>query len=222
MAPIIKVNDETLKTLNPKVYTLRNDLEIQSNEDNFIYIPSISLYVAKERSLHEKNWFEAHKELQENGKRMLTIPEFVEVLKYTKKNHKDIYNEITEVRSPWRTEWLDADFKLKDNILYINSNHILDKKGSLVPQNSEILDKNTLMKDKTPGVSLENWIENPTKQGLPSKKVKSGDLYYWNPRSDNNSVARFDASPSGAFLICGRGPAGGGADLGVRAAKLRE
>ena len=222
MAPIIKVNDETLKTLNPKVYTLRNDLEIQSNEDNFIYMPSISLYVAKERSLHGKNWFEAHKELQKNGERMLTLPEFVEVLKYTKENHKEIYNEITEVRSPWRSEWLDADFKLEDNILYINSNHILDKKGNLVPQNSEILDKNTLMKDKTPGISIENWLENPTKQGFPTKFVKSGDLYYWYPKSDNNSVAGFCAYDVRAGLHCGWYLSVRGSDLAVRAAKLRE
>ena len=187
--------------------------------DNFVYVPSINLYVAKERTLQNKNWFEAHKELQGNGEKMLTIPEFVEFLKYTKKNHKDIYNEVTEVKSPWRAEWLDADFKVKDKTLYINSNHILDENGNLIPQNSEILDKNTLMKDKTPGISLENWLENPTNQGFPSKKVKSGDLHYWYPRSDNDSVARFDADGVRADLDFSGIPSGRDSNLGVRAVR---
>ena len=89
----------------------------------------------------------------------------------------------------------------------------------MVPQNSEILDKNTLMKDKTPGISLENWLETSTKQGFPSRKVKSGDLYYWSSRSDNNSVARFYAYSGGAGLVCGRFPSGRNADLGVRAVR---
>lgn len=127
------------------------------------------------------------------------------------------------VMSPWRAEWLDADFKLKDNQLYINYNHKLDEKRNLIPKNSEILDKNTLMTDKTSGISLDDYIlKNHTNQGFPNKKVKSGDLYYWYPRSDNNSVARFGADSIRADLDCGRGPSDRGANLGVRAAKQRE
>ena len=87
--------------------------------------------------------------------------------------------------------------------MYINYNHVSDSSGNLVPKNSEVLDRNTLMSDKTPGISLENFLEkNHTSQGLPNKKVKSGDLYYWNPRSDNNSVARFVAVSDRALLYC--------------------
>lgn len=205
MAPIIQVSDVTLKTLNPEVYTLRNDLENKSNSD-FIYVPSINLYVAKEKSFLGKNWFESNKELLANGKRMLILPEFIEFLKYCRENHQDIYKEITEVRNPWRAEWLDADFKVKNKKLHINS---------------EVLDKNTLMEDKQ--ISLEDYLfNNHTSQGLPSKKVKSGDLYYWYPRSDNNSVAGFDADSNRAYLVCYWGPSGRGSNLGVRAAKQRE
>lgn len=149
---------------------------------------------------------------------MLILPEFIEFLKYTKENYKEIYNEITEVRNPWRAEWLDADFKVKGKDLYINYNHILDSNGNLIPKNSEILDKNTLMKDK--GISLEDYLnKNQTSQGLPSKEVKSGDLYYWYPESDNNSVARFDADSDRADLYCGWDPSDGYSYLGVRAVK---
>src|SRR3989338_1255645 len=54
--------------------------------DNFIYVPSINLYVAKERTHLGENWFDAHKELQRQNLRMLNLPEFTEFLKYLKGN----------------------------------------------------------------------------------------------------------------------------------------
>ena len=215
MAPTISVSEETLKTLNPEVYTLVNRV---SDDPNFIFIPSINLHVARKRTHLDKNWFESHKELQNNGERMLTMPEFMEVLKYTKESHQDTYEEITKVGDPWRAEWLDVDFKIKDGKLYINSNHIYQS-GVLAPQTSEILQANTLMKNKTPGISLDDYIQNPTKQGLPSKRTKSGNLYYWAPMSDNNSVARFDADDDRADLCCYGDPSDWYSYLGVRAVR---
>jgi len=186
------------------------------NLDGYIHVPSLNLYFTKERILQGENWFDTHKSLQLNNQRMPTIPEFIEFLKYSKLNFPDVYKDITEVRDPWRGEWIDADFKLKGEDLYINYNHILDSKGNLIPKNSEIIDKNTLMKDKIPGISLEDYINNNyTKQGLPNNKVKSGDFYYWFPKSDNNSVARFSAGSDGAVLYCGRSPSDANASLGV-------
>ncbi|MBU3924174.1 MAG: hypothetical protein KJ592_04610 [Nanoarchaeota archaeon] len=218
MAPMINVSNETLKTLNPSVYTIVNT----SNDSDFIYIPSINLNVAKQRTYLGKNWSQSHKALQENGERMLTIPEFIEVLKYTKENHKDIYDEITQIKNPWRAEWLDADFKADGSNIRINSNHIYKNK-TLTPATSEILDSNTLIKDKTLGISLEDYLQNPTKQGLPSNKTKSGSLYYWAPMRDDNSVAHFVAYSVRAGLDCGVGPSVGDSCLGVRAvSSLRE
>jgi hypothetical protein len=188
--------------------------------DDFIYVPSITLYVAKERTHLNENWFECHKLLQANGERMLILPEFIEFLKYTKANFPDIYKEITEVRNPARAEWIDADFKVKGRALFINYNHIFDSNGNLVPQNSEIIDKDTLMKDKAPGISLEDYLNsNHTSQGLPNKKVKSGDLYYWCPDKDNKSVAGFLAGSDWAGLDCYGDPSFQFSALGVRAAK---
>jgi len=186
------------------------------NLDGYIHVPSLNLYFTKERILEGKNWYDCHKDLQSNNQRMPTIPEFIEFLKYSKLNFPDVYKDITEVRDPWRGEWLDADFKLKGKDLYINYNHILDSKGNLIPKNSEIIDKNTLMKDKTPGISLDDYIlKNHTSQGLPNKNVKSGDFYYWFPKSDNNSVAWFVAYSGRADLNWGRSPSVTYASLGV-------
>ena len=136
---------------------------------------------------------------------------------------EDVFYDIFGAKSPWRAEWLDADFKVKDKNLYINYNHVLDANGNLIPKNSEILDKNTLMKDKTPGISLDDYfINNHTNQGLPNKKSKSGDLYYLFPRNDDNSVARFYAGGGRVSLNCSGYPSGRDADLGVRGCLARQ
>jgi len=207
----------------PAIYSLKEDFSKNGDMDGFVYVPSINLYVAKEKKLDGKNWFEAHMGLKGNGERMLTMPEFVEFLKYVKTNNKEIYNNITEVRSPWRAEWIDVDFKTKDSNLYVNSNHIFDENGKIISYKSEVLDKNTLMKEKTPGISIDDFLDSHnTKQGFPSKDVEGGSLYYWSPGKDNNSVARFDAGFGRACLYCNWGPSYGDSGLGVRAAKQRE
>ncbi|MBI2003887.1 hypothetical protein HYS72_00280 [Candidatus Pacearchaeota archaeon] len=226
MRYLIEVSEKVLKGLDQLEipYNLKKEEKSEPkaktqefNKDDLIYVPSIDIYVDKERTHLGKKWFEAHKLLQEQGNRMLIIPEFIEFLKYTQENHKDIYNEITEVRNPWRSEWLDADFKVKNKKLYINYNHKLDLNGNLIPKNSEILNKNTLMEDKMPGISLENWLKNPTKQGLPNKNIKSGDLSYWYPRSNNNSVAWFYANVGWAGFDCNWYPSNSPSSLGVHA-----
>lgn len=193
---------------------------------DFIYVPSINLYVAKQISLFNTNWFDCHKELQKNKKRMLIIPEFIEFLKYLKSSanqeYQNLYKEITEVRLPWRAERLDADFKLKNGGLYINYNHKLDKQNCLVPKTSELLDSNTLMQDKTPGISLEDWLENPSRQGLPTKDFKKGNLYYLHPRKEISSATRFDADSHAAGFFCDGIPFGRHPYLGVRAVKEGE
>ena len=129
------------------------------------------------------------------------------------------FNDIYQVKSPWRAEWLDADFKYRDGKLYLYQNHILNKEGNLSPRNRRLLTKNTLMQNKTPGISLEDWLENPTRQGLPTNKIQNGDSYYWAPLNNNNSVARLAAYSDRFGLFCGALPSNTDSDLGVRAAK---
>ena len=189
------------------------------NLDGFIYVPTINLYVAREKSFLGENWFDCHKGLLGENNRMLTIPEFVEFLKYTKVNHKDIYDDITEVKSPWRSEWLDADFKVKGEQLYVNYDHTLDSSGNLIPKNSEVLIGDSLMTNKTPGISLEDYLDNHTSQGLPKSDIKDGKLYYYAPMKGNESVARFSANSGRAFLSCRGDPSYTDSDLGVRAVR---
>ena len=132
---------------------------------------------------------------------------------------EQIFSDIYKVKSPSRAEWLDADFKLKGEDLYLNYNHILDSERNLIPNNPEILDKKTLMENRIPGISLEDWLENSTKQGLPHNKIKLGDLCYLQPKRDNNSVAWFFASSGRAFLGCDRYSSVGDSYLGVRAVR---
>lgn len=198
-----------------------------SNKDtaDFIYVPSINLYVEKQKSLLNKDWIACHKKLQKINQRMLIIPEFIEFLKYlilnpNNKEYQTIYSSITQRRGRWEGEWLDADFKFKDKKLYINYNHLLDSKENLIPKNSELLDSNTLMKNKIPGIDLEDYIiNNHTKQGLPNKNVKPGFFYYYHPNKDNISVARFGAGHDWIALNCGRYKLGSYPGLGVHACK---
>ena len=211
----------------------------EHNEKDFIYVPSLELYVAKEKTHFRKNWFESHKLLQEQGNRMLIIPEFIEFLKYLKsqsnnQEYQNIYKNITGGKNYWKAEWLDADFKINPKLdffrednnilrLLIRYNHILDSNRNLIPKNLKYLDLNTLMKDKTPGINLEDFLNySHTTQGLPTKEVKSGNNYYWYPRRDNNSVARFSSVNDKASLVCNGNPSYANSNLGVRAVKEKK
>lgn len=226
MAPIIEISDNDLKAFNQLgfKYKLRGDLENKTEKpaetSQYIHIPSLNLEFETKRTLLGKNWYETHKELLSNGKNMPTPMEFLEILKYIKETNKELYSEITQVRSPWRANWLDADFKMINGDLHMNYNHKMNESGVLVPQNSEVIDRNTLMNNRTPGISLDDYIlKNHTSQGLPSKDVKKGNLYYWSPGKDNNSVAGFNAGSDGADLDCGRDPSSRGSGRGVFAVK---
>ena len=183
-------------------------------KDNFIYVPSIGLYVARERSHDGKNWHEAHEALAKEDSRMLTIPEFVKFLNYLRENpsheNTQFYDNITQIRNHWRSEWLDAYFEKRKSDLYVLTGN---------KTNAKKLEK-ALMIDKLPGISLDDWLSSPTPQGLPKTDVAKGDLHYWYPR--DGCVARFYAFSERANLNCDGSPSGRGSTLGVIAAKQRD
>jgi len=190
--------------------------------EGFIYVRSVDLYFAKEISHLGKNWHDTHRELHEQNLRMPTIPQFVEFLKHLRADptteNTRVYNEITEKRDPWREEHLDAKFYLKDDELWVAYNRILDSKDNLVAQENEKLEGH-LMQDKTPGISLEYWLNNPTKQGLPPADAKQGNLRYWCP--SDGDVTSFNVDVDGAALDCNMNPFYSTSELGVRAVKTR-
>ena len=114
------------------------------------------------------------------------------------------YNEITEVRAPWRGEHLHAEFG-KNTITY---HKFVD--GKFVEVTEELED--CLMQDRL--IDMNDWLRNPTSQGLPRKKCKEGKLSYWFPRE--GAVARFFANSDWAGLDCFRDPRDSGAEFGVR------
>jgi len=189
----------------------------------FVYIPSIKLYVAKEKTLHGKDWYQTHKELHKQGLQMLTIPEFIEFIKYLKNGYQDrkeaeqILDEILPGRKPWRAEWLDANFKVINEKLHIDYNNRMIN-GKLKPLSSELLE-DCLMEDKILGINLDYWLKNPTKHGLPRKDTPYGKLCYWCPMKNNNSVITFLVNSGMLGLDCGRDPGDSGSSIGVRAAK---
>ncbi len=74
-----------------------------------------------------------------------------------------------------------------------------------------------LREDKKPGISLDDWLKNSTKQGLPKANIGKGDLYYWHPK--DKKVSGFSAYSDWAFLGCVGGSGDSYDGLGVRAAR---
>jgi hypothetical protein len=184
--------------------------------DGFEYVPSIGLYVGKQKELHESDWNACQTTLQGRGDRMPTISEYIAFISHLRtKNDEEarkILDEIYTVRSPWRSEWLDAKFEVKSRKRTMKY-HVFTDSG--IEQKTVDL-TGVLMEDKTPGISLDSWLGD-NKYGLPKQDIQDGQLYYWYPR--NNRVARFRAASSGAYLGCGGIPAYSDASFGVRAVR---
>jgi len=177
------------------------------NLEDYIHEPKNKLYIAKQISLFDENWYETHKELHKQQARMLTLREFADFLILLKNGNAEfrkIYDEIAGVRIPFRAERLDAKFEQINGIWYINYNHRIIN-GELKPQNSEPLEP-CIMKDCYVDLSSFN------KQGLPTKEGR--DFYYWHLK--NNTVAGFGAGSGRAGLGCFGDPRGSYPALGVR------
>jgi len=132
-----------------------------------------------------------------------------------------VYEDMVKVQNPYRAEWLDADFKYEGEKLFIEYNHRLDANGNLIAGRKEELSSDWLDEDKIPGINLEKWLKDANVHGLPKTNAGTGDLYYWCPDRDNNSVAGFSANSGRADLDCVRDRSGSIAGLGVRAAQQR-
>ena len=172
--------------------------------DGFIYVPSINIYVAKERKYFNHDWAKAHEALKAEDSRMLRIPEFISFINYLTQNPSEentgIYNDITQVRDPWRAEHLDAYFEKRNKDLYILTGN---------KSKAEKLES-CLMEDCQADI-----FGSANSQGLPT--LKKEGFHYWSPR--DKFVARFDAYSDGAYLACDWGPSDADPVLGVRPVK---
>ena len=195
----------------------------------------LTLQNNKQGYIGDINWEQALKLNNELGSFTLNpklFAEFLKLLKYgraldgTKKqvNSREletILNEIIEVKTPYRSEWLDNKYVKQGGVLGIGSKLAVTYNkfvnGKLI-EATAVLDSDTLMETKTPGIDLDSWIENPNSQGLPRSSVKDGSLYFWHP--SDGRVAWFDAGTIRVGLSCYRGPLESNAVLGVRQAKV--
>ena len=222
------------KKRKPKVIIVeeKQPITIDSNIIPNQYILLEDSIISIDKFHYNNSWYKMHELLHKEDSFMPNVNDFrmlLYLLKENKARYADgslikkeeqirIYNEITEVRSPLRGEYLDARFEKRKDELYLLSDHIVQSNNSLVPSAQEILHPETLMKDRVLGISLEDYIRNLTPQGLPRNDVKKGDLYYWHPK--NECVVWFDASSDGSGLDCYGNPQFSNSALGVRRKKF--
>ena len=180
--------------------------------------------VAKQKQHHGKNWYQAHAELHQSGLSMLRIDEFIHFLnllrsdvvydlagnRISKGELRSIYDEITQNKDPVRSELLDADFKIYNQRLHLNTNHRTNNNNKLEPRTIRELEA-CITED-----CHVDLLGSANSQGLPTKRTNSGVFHFYHPRSDNNSVAWFGAYAGGAELICNGDPDGTYAALAVR------
>ncbi len=217
-------------TEHPDLLIAKNRLAYDSEVEKAAKKLGLNLQNNNQSYIGNINWEQALKLNNELNSFTLNPKLFAEFLKLLKSGNavdgtkkqvnsgelEQILNEIIEVRNPWRSEWLDNKYSKQGSELGVTY-HKFDSSGRLI-EVTEVLDSDTLMEDKQPGISLDDWINNPTSQGLPKSSVPDGSLYFWKPTEGR--VARFDVGAGRSVLICGRYPQGSYDEVGVRRAKI--
>lgn len=214
-----------------------------NDPQNYIVLPArthgtysyAGTLVAMDKTHHNKNWSDSHTLLADEGSYMPTIRQFVDFITLLKSGNAfdgrgnivpkpkldDILDDILTVKSPWRSEWLDAQFESHGGVIGIGSKMCMNYEhrvvnGVLTPQHPRKELNNYLTSNKTPGIDLDTWLANANEYGLPAN-ISSGDLYYWAPT--NGRVAGFVAYSGWAGLGCDGDPADCDGGLGVRACR---
>ena len=202
--------------------------------DSYVILPGSSrrgqeypdLLASQNRDYFGKNWYETHEALAREGSFMLTPRQFFDFV-LVLDSGKRIYNgngrlvdssvktiildKIMAKRDSWRVEWLDAYFVEKEGRLYMQSSHTKLADGRLVPLRVEPLEKCLMENDFID-------LKSINRQGLPTRKSKNEDVFYWYPR--NNAVSRFRVDSGRVELDCYWIAQSSCAGLGVRSAKI--
>ena len=189
--------------------------------NGFIYVPSINLYFAEERTNYNLNWKDTHKEIIPKGYNMPTPMETWELIECLKGNLGDsrfrkVYEDILKPQDAWHGEWQNAIFSKENKVMYVQKVTGIGIKGEPILSAKEKLEA-CLMQDGY--ADIKNKL-NLNQQGLC--KVASGlqdytqgdNIYFWHPRE--NAVAGFSASSDSADLVCDRNPSNSYSSLGVR------
>lgn len=163
--------------------------------EDYLEVPSIGLAVYKKK-IPLSNFEDMKNKIHSDKKKILNLYEFAEFLKVAKEKDRKLYDEISQVRFPNEAELFDTKFWLRGNKMWIHS-HKFTENGILIPD-YKVLDSDTLMENKTPGISLEKWVNDHTKQGLPKNSIQEGDMHYWKPK--DGAIAMFHTGGNWVLL----------------------
>lgn len=211
LLPLVQYQEE----FHRKNFLILEGREHSSEHGSYSYSDS---YVAKSLSHHGKNWYDSQAALHAEGFEMLTPRQFVDFLNLLKSKKAfdgrgnkvssseldTIFEEIIEPGNTLRVEWLDAAFDNVNEVLHIAYAH-QTVNGKLQPQRRELLQGCLRVENQLSHISLEDYLERATFQGLPPVDVKSGSLNYTSPCSYR--VAEFEANSYavGNGLFCNGG-----------------
>lgn len=142
---------------------------------------------------------------------------------------KEIWEKILGERHRNRGEWLGHEYYQKRGQMFVTYLKF-DSTGNLA-EVTELLDPDTLMENRLPGISAEDLIKNPTSQGLPRKGIKQGSLNYQHPKGFHFQISRkFKIAPKVATfaidynhifnLYCDSNSYYSGPSIGVRRMKI--
>jgi len=184
------------------------------------------------------HWFEQLPLLEHFNSQRLTLrqfKDFISLLKEAKDGRKKLYdglgsivdeNEINKIldvlikkEDPWRSEYLDTKFEVKNDKVILHEGHYVDNTNLSLPLEQRIkakykkeIDKDSiLMQD---GFTSFKYLND---YGLATK-IEGNEVYYSYP--SNNAVAGFSADSDWAGLVCDRNPGDSDGALGVRRAIL--
>ena len=213
------------KTKKPKKIPTRNSFPDMINnnipcKENYVYVPNLKLYISKEKYHQGINWKDTQDILHKQGKRMPTIPEFIEFVKYLRSPKgkvnvsgvDEILDEIFTIRNQFRGEWLDARFEINNGTMYVFSHRYFNNNGEII-KIKENLEK-YIVHNLISGINLKLWLKDPTSQGLPKANCLNGKFHYWSPK--DNCVAGIQANPYGTGLFCDKSVTHSEPTLGVR------
>lgn len=124
---------------------------------------------------------------------------------------KKVYEEIWGKRDPWRSEWLDAEFRDVNGTLTMEYAHRFNSQTRRLEADEKEPLEICLGEDCYVNMDTLNG------QGLPTQKSRKQTLYFWSPA--HGKVARFNADSGGAGLSCGWGPRVSYSALGVRSVR---
>ena len=191
------------------------------NLEGFIYVPSIELYVAKERSHHNLDWYNTHKTIIPQGLRMPTPRETWELIFYLQDNLdnpelKQVYDDILKKTqtNDQHGEWQNAIFTQDKKGRYIQRVTGIDNRGLVLSQKERLedhLEKDCLADITRSSINSQGLC---TLESALDSYHQGRNIYFSHPTA--GAVARFIADSVRVYLICLGDPLDSDSDLGVR------